>query len=96
MTLMGIFATWTLLTVTYNPGGYAIVDQRMLQTMQLFVALTWAAWTCGVFAIVKKSKGPMSESLFSGIKSDGKAGGEGFFARFAKRFSCFSGRKARS
>ena len=95
MTLMGIFATWTLLVVEYNSGGHAIVDQRLLQTMQLFVALTWAAWGCGVYAIATK-KGVVTESLFSGPKSDGAPSSDtGFLARIAKRFSCFSGRKAR-
>jgi len=47
MTLMGIFSTWTLVTVMANPGNVFTIDQPSLQAMQVFVGLTWAAWSIG-------------------------------------------------
>ena len=59
MTLMGIFATWTLLTVMNNSGDYLTVDDPSLTAMQAFTGLTWAAWACGVVGVMKnKGKAP--------------------------------------
>jgi len=57
MTLMGIFASWTLATVMFNTD-YFVVDAASLLVIQVFVGLTWAAWMCGVVGIkMQASKG---------------------------------------
>jgi len=58
MTLMGIFSTWTLLTVMNNTD-YFTVDMTQLLVMQVFVGLTWLAWFIGVIGVCKnKRAGP--------------------------------------
>ena len=55
MTLMGIFATWTMLTVHFNQGNYILIDSTHLTVMYAFVGLTWTAWLIGVIGIVKNT-----------------------------------------
>ena len=52
MTLMGIFSTWTLLTVMNN-DDYFTVDPASLTAMQIMVGLTWCSWLVGVMGILK-------------------------------------------
>jgi len=59
MTLMGIFATWTLFVVSGNPDGYFTVDEGSLFYMKVFVGITWACWLYGVVGVIQnKKKGP--------------------------------------
>jgi len=59
MTLMGIFATWTLYICSTNPEGYLTVDPTLLTFMKVLVGLTWASWACGVVGVIKnKGKAP--------------------------------------
>ena len=55
MTLMGIFSTWTLMTVLANPEGYFTIDEPSLTAMKVFVVLTWLSWVGGVVGIKKQA-----------------------------------------
>lgn len=65
MTLMGIFSTWTMITVHYNQGDYLLlVDDYHMNALYAFVGLTWASWLVGVVGIIK-NKGKRSEVTVS-------------------------------
>ena len=63
MTLMGIFATWTYVTVANNEGNYfgSGVPDATLNTLRVFLALTWLSWAVGVVGVVK-NKGKVASA----------------------------------
>jgi len=63
MTLMGIFSTWTLLTVMNNSGGYLTVDDLSLLMMKIFVGLTWTAWLWGVIGVIKNKRSGVGKTM---------------------------------
>ena len=52
MTLMGLFATWTMVTVKNNQDSYLYVDSYHMNALYALVGLTWAAWLMGVVGII--------------------------------------------
>ena len=59
MTLMGIFATWTLWTVNKNEDGFMAVDDANLMALKVLTGLTWFFWAFGVAGVIKnKGKSP--------------------------------------
>jgi len=63
MTLMGIFSTWTLLTVMNNSGSYLAIDDVSLVVMKVFVGLTWTAWLWGVVGVIKLKRSGVGKSM---------------------------------
>jgi len=55
MTLMGIFSTWTMITVLNNEGNYlgSSPDKAQVNAIIAFVAITWLCWLYGVIGIIR-------------------------------------------
>ena len=55
MTLMGLFATWTYVTVVQNEDHYlgGVISDANLNALRVFLGLTWASWLFGVAGVLK-------------------------------------------
>merc|ERR1712178_448317 len=57
MTLMGIFSTWTMITVLYNQDDYLGTGMELgnqsVNAIVAFATLTWTPWLSGVIGVCK-------------------------------------------